>query len=74
MPSPVTAAPPATGRRWPLVALVIVAGVAARLALAAAVPLTSDEAYYVDWARNLQPGYLDPVSYTHLTLPTILRV
>jgi 4-amino-4-deoxy-L-arabinose transferase-like glycosyltransferase len=38
---------------------VIVAGAAVRLWLAAAVPLTTDEAYYVDWARHLQSGYLD---------------
>jgi len=30
-----------------------------RLALAASVPLTPDEAYYWVWSRNLQPGYLD---------------
>jgi 4-amino-4-deoxy-L-arabinose transferase-like glycosyltransferase len=30
-----------------------------RLALAALVPLTVDEAYYAEWARHLQPGYLD---------------
>jgi len=41
------------------VLLLTLAGVAVRLALAAAVPLTSDEAYYADWARHLQPGYLD---------------
>ncbi len=41
------------------VATVVLLGVAARLALAASVPLTTDEAYYVDWARHLQPGYLD---------------
>jgi len=38
---------------------VVAAGVAIRVALAAAVPITVDEAYYVDWARHLQPGYLD---------------
>jgi 4-amino-4-deoxy-L-arabinose transferase-like glycosyltransferase len=32
---------------------------ALRLALAAAVPLAPDEAYYWVWSRGLQPGYLD---------------
>jgi 4-amino-4-deoxy-L-arabinose transferase-like glycosyltransferase len=41
------------------VALVVLLGGAARLLVAALVPLTTDEAYYVDWARHLQPGYLD---------------
>jgi 4-amino-4-deoxy-L-arabinose transferase-like glycosyltransferase len=38
---------------------IIAAGATLRLVLAAAVPLTMDEAYHVDWARHLQPGYLD---------------
>lgn len=38
---------------------VVLIGLAVRGALAAAVPLTTDEAYYVDWARHLAPGYLD---------------
>jgi 4-amino-4-deoxy-L-arabinose transferase-like glycosyltransferase len=38
---------------------VVLTGVAVRLVLAAAAPMTNDEAYYVDWGRNLQPGYLD---------------
>ncbi len=37
----------------------VLLGLAARTALAAVVPLTTDEAYYVDWARHLAPGYLD---------------
>jgi 4-amino-4-deoxy-L-arabinose transferase-like glycosyltransferase len=41
------------------VAAIVLAGAAVRLVLAAAVPVTVDEAYYVDWARHLQPGYLD---------------
>jgi 4-amino-4-deoxy-L-arabinose transferase-like glycosyltransferase len=41
------------------VGALVLLGTLARLALAAAVPLTTDEAYYVDWARHLQPGYLD---------------
>jgi len=48
--------PPGRGSPVPLL---ILAGAVVRLALAAAVPLTTDEAYYVDWARHLQPGYLD---------------
>ena len=32
---------------------------ALRLALAAVLPLTPDEAYYFTWAKHLQPGYLD---------------
>ncbi|GEJ55285.1 hypothetical protein AMYX_00260 [Anaeromyxobacter diazotrophicus] len=34
-------------------------GLAGRAALAALAPITTDEAYYVDWARHLAPGYLD---------------
>lgn len=59
--APATAsAPGALGwpRRHPVLAVALL-GAGARLALAAAVPLTTDEAYYVDWARHLQPGYLD---------------
>ncbi len=37
----------------------VLAGLAVRAILAALVPLGVDEAYYVDWARHLQPGYLD---------------
>jgi 4-amino-4-deoxy-L-arabinose transferase-like glycosyltransferase len=40
-------------------ALIIVSGAALRLALAAVVPLTVDEAYYTTWAAQLAPGYLD---------------
>jgi 4-amino-4-deoxy-L-arabinose transferase-like glycosyltransferase len=47
---------PAAG---PALALILGVGLLIRLGLAAAVPLTTDEAYYVDWARHLQPGYLD---------------
>lgn len=43
--------------RWPLAALVALT--ALRLALAAALPLTPDEAYYFTWAQHLQAGYLD---------------
>jgi 4-amino-4-deoxy-L-arabinose transferase-like glycosyltransferase len=38
---------------------IVLAGAAVRLALGAVVPITVDEAYYVDWARHLQLGYLD---------------
>jgi 4-amino-4-deoxy-L-arabinose transferase-like glycosyltransferase len=38
---------------------VVLAGVAVRLLLAGLLPLSNDEAYYADWARHLQPGYLD---------------
>jgi len=41
------------------VLLAVTAGTAARLVLAALVPITVDEAYYAQWAGNLQPGYLD---------------
>jgi len=41
------------------VAWAILLGTALRLALAATVPLGHDEAYYVDWARHLEPCYLD---------------
>lgn len=58
-----TAAPSLTEARpgHPLAGAAAIAagGVAVRLALAALIPLTVDEAYYVDWARHLQPGYLD---------------
>jgi 4-amino-4-deoxy-L-arabinose transferase-like glycosyltransferase len=41
------------------VMVAVAAGTAARLALAALVPITVDEAYYAQWAAHLQPGYLD---------------
>lgn len=41
----------------PLVALLALTLL--RLALAAFLPLTPDEAYYFTWAQHLQPGYLD---------------
>lgn len=49
----------APARRAHAVAWAIAIGVAVRLALIALVPLGNDEAYHVDWARHLQPGYLD---------------
>jgi 4-amino-4-deoxy-L-arabinose transferase-like glycosyltransferase len=42
---------------WPLAALLALTLL--RLALAALLPLTPDEAYYFAWSRLLQPGYLD---------------
>ena len=65
MPSLSPAAPsgsedsPARARRPGPVFWAIALGVLARLALLPFVPLVMDEAYYVDWGRNLQPGYLD---------------
>ena len=50
------------GARAPTFSLplaIVVAGAAARLAVAALVPITTDEAYYVDWSRHLALGYLD---------------
>jgi len=41
------------------VLLVVGVGLAVRAVLAALVPLTTDEGYYVDWARHLAAGYLD---------------
>ncbi|BDG05862.1 glycosyltransferase family 39 protein [Anaeromyxobacter oryzae] len=53
--------PAAAARSEPsgTVARIVLAGAAVRLVLAAVVPLSVDEAYYSDWARHLQPGYLD---------------
>jgi len=43
--------------RWPLA---LILGVTIwRLLIAAAVPVTQDEAYYFDWARSLAWGYFD---------------
>lgn len=57
--SPALPGAAATGRRVGPVAWAIGIGVVLRLVLIAAVPLTNDEAYHIDWARHLQPGYLD---------------
>ena len=43
--------------RWPLV--LILAVTAWRLLIAAAVPVTQDEAYYFNWAQSLAWGYFD---------------
>ena len=42
---------------WPLLALLLLT--ATRIAVAAAAPLSPDEAYYWVWSRALAPGYLD---------------
>ncbi|MBK1649664.1 glycosyltransferase [Rhabdochromatium marinum] len=43
--------------RWPLAVIVLIS--LWRLAIAATVPVTQDEAYYFDWARTLAWGYFD---------------
>ena len=55
------AGPPPRARGWRPgpVFWAIAAGAALRLVLIAVVPLSMDEAYHVDWARHLQPGYFD---------------
>jgi 4-amino-4-deoxy-L-arabinose transferase-like glycosyltransferase len=50
---------PARARRLGPVFWAISAGLAARLLICGLAPLIMDEAYHVDWARHLQPGYLD---------------
>ena len=53
-------APPADSRGGERTVLgIVLAGLAVRLVLAALVPVTQDEAYYADWGRHLQLGYLD---------------
>ena len=49
------------GSGWPIAAAAAALAVltALRLALAAAMPLTPDEAYYWVWSRTLAPGYFD---------------
>ncbi len=51
--------PGRSGRLDARVLAVVGVGLAVRVAVAALAPLTTDEAYYVDWARHLAPGYLD---------------
>ncbi len=60
-PAPSPALPGAVpgARRMGPVTWAVLAGVAVRLVLIAVVPLGNDEAYHIDWARHLQPGYLD---------------
>ncbi len=43
--------------RWLRTSLLALTGI--RLAVAAAAPLTSDEAYYWIWSKSISPGYLD---------------
>jgi 4-amino-4-deoxy-L-arabinose transferase-like glycosyltransferase len=57
-PPPVPALAPAAWRPGP-VFWAIAIGAAVRLVLVDFVPLGMDEAYHVDWARHLQPCYLD---------------
>ncbi len=59
IPSPTLRTAAAAARLVGPTAWAILAGTALRLILVAVVPLTNDEAYYMDWARHLQPGYLD---------------
>lgn len=56
-PDPTPASADRCARRTVL--RVVALGLAARALVAALVPITTDEAYYVDWARHLAPGYLD---------------
>ena len=58
MAAPAPAAAPADGGAR-LASVVILVGLAARAALAAALPPVTDEAYYADWARHLAAGYYD---------------
>lgn len=58
LPAPVPGARAGPWRPGP-VFWAIAAGTVLRAVLAAVVPLTMDEAYHVDWARHLQPGYVD---------------
>ena len=44
---------------WRLVLVLVAAVTAWRLAMAALMPVTLDEAYYFDWARRLAWGYFD---------------
>jgi len=44
----------------PMFILLLICGLVAwRLAIAALIPVTQDEAYYFDWARHLAWGYFD---------------
>ncbi len=58
-PSPALTGAAASALARHPVAWAIAIGTVLRLVLIGLVPLTNDEAYYVDWARHLQPGYLD---------------
>jgi 4-amino-4-deoxy-L-arabinose transferase-like glycosyltransferase len=51
--------PPSTRRGWSTILVIVGVGLAVRALLAAVLPPVIDEAYYADWARHLQPGYLD---------------
>ncbi|WP_295393417.1 glycosyltransferase family 39 protein [uncultured Thiodictyon sp.] len=60
---------------WPLVAALIVAMTLWRIGAAALLPVTQDEAYYLDWAHHLAWGYFDhPPGVAALGLGTRLAV
>jgi 4-amino-4-deoxy-L-arabinose transferase-like glycosyltransferase len=46
-------------RRWRIAILVVTLAALVRVAVAAAVPVLPDEAYYWEWSRRLAPGYFD---------------
>ncbi|MBK1719793.1 glycosyltransferase family 39 protein [Thiocystis violacea] len=50
---------PSLAQHWRLMLVLIVGLTAWRLAIAALMPVTQDEAYYFDWARTLAWGYFD---------------
>ncbi|AFL73719.1 glycosyltransferase family 39 protein [Thiocystis violascens] len=61
-------------RSWRLLLLLILAMTVWRLAIAALMPVTQDEAYYFDWARSLAWGYFDhPPGVAFLGLGTLLE-
>lgn len=58
---------------WPRVAALIVAMTLWRLVAAALLPVTQDEAYYLDWAHHLAWGYFDhPPGVAAFGLGTLL--
>ncbi|MBO8084971.1 glycosyltransferase [Marichromatium sp. AB32] len=66
--------PAAESIDWRPIALLILALSALRLAIAALLPVTQDEAYYFDWARTLGWGYFDhPPGVAALGLGTLLE-
>lgn len=59
---------------WRLPLILIIAMTLWRLAIAALLPVTQDEAYYFDWARSLAWGYFDhPPGVALLGLGTLLE-
>ncbi|TCT19546.1 glycosyltransferase family 39 protein [Thiobaca trueperi] len=65
----------ASAHPWRLLLLLLIAVMAAwRLAIAALLPVTQDEAYYFDWARSLAWGYFDhPPGVALLGITTLLE-